>query len=58
MAQTKLWAWHIMLELCLATVLASAGSNTRVFFFPYTVFLPEFGSPVLSWTLSHFACRF
>lgn len=58
MTQTKLWAWHIILGLCFATVLALAGSNTRILFFPNTVSLPEFGSPFLSWSLPHFACRF
>lgn len=49
MAQIKFWAWYIILGLCPAAVLALADSNTRVLFFPYTVFLPEFWSPVVSW---------
>lgn len=55
MAQTKLWAWHIMLGRTLSCI---SRFQHRVLFFPYTVSLPEFGSPVLSWTLPHSACRF
>lgn len=58
MTQTKLWAWHIMPGLCFAIVPALASSNTRILFFSYIVSLPEFGSPALSWSLLHFACRF
>lgn len=58
-SQVRTWA-AILVETMLPLPAGEAPELPphRVLFFPYTVSLPEFGSPVLSWTLPQSACRF